>query len=74
MKFNPTWQQVALLAVLLAAVILSHIFAPAAASAVVSIVSTIVGSLFVDLRKEEKKDAPVLSLVPKDATDKEGGA
>ncbi len=53
MKFNPTWQQVALLAVLLAAVIVSHMFAPAAASATVSIVSTVVGALFVDLRRKE---------------------
>ena len=75
MKFNPTWQQVALLAVLLTAIIVSHLFAPAAASAVVSIVSTIVGALFVDLKKtEDKPAAPVLSLVPKDGGEKEGGA
>jgi hypothetical protein len=73
-KFNPTWQQVALLAVLLAAVIVSHMFAPAAASAVVSIVSTVVGALFVDLRRSGDKPAPVLELVPKAEGEKEGGA
>lgn len=51
MKFNPTWQQVALVALLLAAVITTHIWAPAAVSAIISIVSTIVGSLFVNLKK-----------------------
>ncbi len=66
MKFNPTWPQVALLAVLLTAVILSHMFAPLAASAVVSIVSTVIGAVFVDLRREDKPPAPVLQLVSKD--------
>jgi hypothetical protein len=38
-------------------------------------VSTIVGALFVDLKKtEDKPAAPVLSLVPKDGGEKEGGA
>lgn len=55
MKFNPTWQQVALIAVLLAAVILSHLYAPLAVSAVISIVSTIVGALFVNLPKSDSK-------------------
>lgn len=54
MKLSPTWQQVALLSVLLAAIIVSHIYAPAAASAVVSVVSTIVGAFFVDLRKSQE--------------------
>lgn len=45
MKFQPTWQQVALLAVLIGAVITVHLVAPAAVSVVVSIVSTIVGFL-----------------------------
>lgn len=60
MKFNPTWQQVALLAVLLTAVIVSHMFAPAAASATVSIVSTVVGAVFVDLKpkKDEETQEP----------------
>lgn len=49
MKFDPTWRQVALLAVLLAAVISSHLLAPVAVSTVTSIVSTIVGALFVNL-------------------------
>lgn len=57
MKFNPTWQQVALLAVLLAAVIVSHLLAPLAVSAVTSIVSTIVGALFVNL-----KSGPVFTV------------
>lgn len=66
MKFNPTWPQVALLLGMLAAVILTHAFAPPAVGAVTSIVSTIVGALFVDLRKEEKRPAPVLAIVPKE--------
>jgi hypothetical protein len=64
-KFNPSWQQVALLAVLLTAVIVSHMYAPAAASAVVSIVSTVVGALFVDLRRNAK---------PEDGPSAEGGS
>lgn len=50
MKFNPTWQQVALLAVLLASIIVTHLWAPAVIGAVTSIVSTIVGALFVNLQ------------------------
>jgi uncharacterized membrane protein len=49
-KFNPTWQQVALLTVLLASVIVTHMIAPGAVSAITSIVSTIVGALFVNLK------------------------
>lgn len=49
MKFNPTWPQVALLAVLLAGIIATHLWAPLAVSAITSIVSTIVGALFVNL-------------------------
>lgn len=66
MKFNPTWSQVALLLGMIAAIILAHAFAAPAVGAVTSIVSTIVGAVFVDLRKNEKKEAPVLSIVPKD--------
>ena len=67
MKFSPTWQQVALLAVLLTAVIVSHIVAPLAVSAITSIVSTIVGALFVNLQPSKPShSAPVLSIVPKD--------
>jgi hypothetical protein len=55
MKFNPTWSQVALLAVLLAAIIVSHLLAPLAVSAITSIVSTIVGALFVNLRADSSK-------------------
>lgn len=78
MKFNPTWQQVALLAVLLSAVIAAHLLAPLAVSAITSIVSTIVGALFVNLRGENENAtpptslAPVLSIVPKE--DDKGGA
>lgn len=55
MKFNPTWQHVALLAVLLTAVIVAHGLFPAAASAVVSIVSTVVGAVFIDLSGKSKE-------------------
>jgi hypothetical protein len=51
MKTKPAWEQVALIAVLLAAVILSHAFTPSAAAAVISIVSTLVGAFFVDRKK-----------------------
>jgi uncharacterized membrane protein len=60
MKFNPTWQQVALLAVLLTAEIAAYILAPLAVSAVTSIVSTIVGALFVNF-KDTSKDGPSLN-------------
>ena len=63
MKFSPTWPQVALLLGMIAAVILTHAFTPPAVGAVTSIVSTIVGALFVDLKREEKKNAAVLALV-----------
>lgn len=53
MKFEPTWPQVALLAILLAAIIVTHLVAPPAVSAVTSIVSTIVGALFVNFPRKE---------------------
>lgn len=76
MKFNPTWQQVALLAVLLAAVIVSHLLAPLAVSAITSIVSTIIGALFVNLKlqEEQKPLAPVFSIVPKEGEKGEGSS
>ncbi len=74
MKFNPTWSQVALLAVLLAAIIVSHLLAPLAVSAITSIVSTIVGALFVNLRadlpKAEDADAAA-SIVRRDGREDE---
>lgn len=73
MKFDPTWRQVALLAVLLAAIIVSHLWAPAAVSAITSIVSTIVGALFINLKPlSHEAVAPVLHLVKKE-DGKEGG-
>lgn len=57
MKFNPTWQQVVLLAVLLAAVIVAHLLVPGAVAAITSIVSTIVGALFVNLQPKGDKPA-----------------
>lgn len=74
MKFDPTWRQVALLAVLLAAILVAHLFAPLAVSAVTSIVSTIIGALFVNLQPGAKPpallegEAPALRAVP-DAKD-----
>lgn len=56
MKFSPTWSQVVLLLGLIAAVVLTHMFAVPAVGVVTSIVSTVVGALFVDLRRDEKKD------------------
>jgi aromatic ring hydroxylase len=64
MKFDPTWRQVALLAVLLAAVIVTHVWAPLAVSAITSIASTIVGALFVNL-PSKPADASAPALAPK---------
>jgi predicted acyltransferase len=65
MKFNPTWQQLVLVAILLTAVIASNIVAPGAFGTVTSIVSVIVGYLSGSpLRPAaEDKAAPVLSIV-----------
>jgi uncharacterized membrane protein len=70
MKFDPTWRQVALLAILLGAVIAAHIIAPGAISVVTSIVSTIVGALFVDIRRGGESGPPQLQSVPNDESDK----
>lgn len=51
MKVSLTWQQVGLVAVLLAAIILTHIFAPGAGSAVTSIASTLIGTFFVNVQR-----------------------
>jgi hypothetical protein len=73
MKFQPTWQHVALIAVLLSAVIAAHAFAPAASTSIDSIVATIVGMLAMHIRslrseqakaEDEAKPAAVLSIVP----------
>lgn len=71
MKFNPSWQQVALIAVLFAAVISAHIWAPPAAAAVVSLVSVLIGYLAPAKKSDEseKQPAPVPTLVPKDKED-----
>lgn len=45
---NLSWEQVALLAVLLAAIILATAFAPAAVAAITSIASTLVGAFFLN--------------------------
>ena len=58
MKFDPSWRQVALLAVLLAAVIVSHLIAPLAVAAVTSMASTIVGALFVNLQPKPDPSVP----------------
>jgi len=60
MKFNPTWPQVMLIAVLLAAVIVVHLVAPLAVSVIVSMVSTIVGALFVNMKDEPKPELTVI--------------
>jgi hypothetical protein len=51
MRVSLTWQQVALVAVLLAAIICAHIFAPLAASAVISIASCLTGTFFVNVQR-----------------------
>ena len=50
MKFDPTWRQIALLALLLAAPIIANLIAPGVIGAVSSVVSTVIGALFVNLR------------------------
>lgn len=55
MKFNPTWTQLVLLAMLLGAVIGTNVFAPGAIGTITSIVSTIVGALFVNLKESPKE-------------------
>lgn len=57
MKFNPTWPQVAMLAVLLAAILLSYAFVAPAAGTITGIVSTILGSLFINFQAPASKDA-----------------
>jgi len=56
MKFNPTWQQVALLAVLLAVIPLTYAFVAPAAGTITGIVTTIIGSLFLNLRVPDKSE------------------
>jgi hypothetical protein len=56
MRPAPTWQQIALIAVLLAAVIVAHLFAPLAISVVTSIASTLVGVFFVNLSPTPKEE------------------
>lgn len=56
MKFNPTWQQIALLVVLLAAPVVANLIAPGVVAAISSMVSTVFGALFVNLR--DPKDPP----------------
>ncbi len=54
MKFNPSWQQVALVAVLFGAVIVSHRWSPLAASTIDGMVTTIVGALLVGMHLASK--------------------
>lgn len=65
MKFNPTWPQVALFAVLLGAIILAYIFAPPAAQVVTSVVSTVVGFIFGDFKKPDlpEVEPPALKVI-----------
>jgi hypothetical protein len=78
MKLSPTWQQIVLIAILLAAIPLTYAFVAPAAGVVTGMVSTLVGAFFVNLRdqaKQEAASAPVLQLVPKpEASKPEGDA
>lgn len=51
MKWSPTWQQLALLTLLLVAPVAANIFAPGVVGAISSMVSTVFGALFVNLRE-----------------------
>jgi hypothetical protein len=68
MKFDPTWRQLILLALLLSAVVVANLVAPGVVGAVTSMVSTVFGALFVNLREQPPRDAEVIPLraVPKD--------
>jgi len=73
MKYQFSWQQVAVLAVLLGSVLLANLFAPGAVSAITSIVSTIVGALFVNLKdggppKPPTGGTPALTVLAGGAT------
>lgn len=63
MKFNPTWQQLVLLAILFAAVIVAHLVAPPAVGIITSMVSTVIGYLCGSPLKPAEPPAPVLSIV-----------
>lgn len=66
MKFNPTPAQLVLLAICFASIIVSNIFAPGAYGAITSLVSVVTTYLLNSPLKpveDEKKEAPVLSIV-----------
>ncbi len=58
MKFDPSWKQVALLAVLLSGIIAAHLLAPGAVAAITSLASTIIGALFVNLQPQATTTTP----------------
>lgn len=65
MKFNPTWQQLLLLAILFTAVITVHLVAPPAVGIVTSMVSTLIGYLIGSPLERDPQD-PILGQVKKD--------
>lgn len=69
MKFNPTWPQLALLAVLLAALIGAPIVSPASVPSVTMVVMTIVGALFVNLKSGPVFTVAKGGLIPATAED-----
>lgn len=64
MKFNPTVNQIVLLALLLAAPVIAHLVAPPVIGVLSSMVSTVFGALFVNLR-ETPAPAPAPDAPPK---------
>ncbi len=58
MKFDPSWRQIALVALLISAIIITNIFAPGVIGVITSIVSTIVGALFVNFKEKGPPDPP----------------
>jgi hypothetical protein len=66
MKFDPTWRQLILLAILLSSVVVANLVAPGVVGAITSMVSTVFGALFVNLREQPPppKDAEVVQLFP----------
>jgi len=71
-KFNPTWQQVALLAVLFAAIIVSNMYSPGAFGAVTSIVSVIVSFVVGSKLPASTDSTPALSIVKGDDETEKG--
>jgi hypothetical protein len=67
MKFNPSWNQIVLIGLLLGAMITAHIIAPPAAPAIDSIAISLITAMAVNgLTSRAQSQAPLLSIVKKE--------